>query len=596
MAKGKDKNVKTVKFSINGMTCHSCEKLVSKQAMAAKGVTGAHADYVKGEATVTYDANATSPSEIAAAISKGQYSCCEKSDAAVKKNPLITILLSVLVLAAGAYILFGGLNIELPAVEKDASFALVFIVGLLTGFHCIAMCGGFVVSYTTRNSDKGGLNLRQHAYYGIGKTLSYALIGGMLGLAGSFITFTPFMRGIAAVLAGLFLIIFGLNMLGFLGFFRRFRLKTPAFAERLAERGRNSSPLVIGLLNGLMIACGPLQAMYVFAAASGSPVDGALYLGVFGLGTLPVLLGFGVFTSFASSNLAGRIVKYSGVAVILLGLLMLNRGASLAGFQTGLTGITASASDTGAQSPAVSKDGFQEIRMNVTAAGWKPDTFVLIKGVPVKWVIDGQQITTCNREIQVPKYGLRFAIKSGLQTIEFTPTESGIVPWSCWMGMIPGKFIVKEPGDSGGTKATVAQTTKPTTIPTTTLAAKDSGTYQEIHMNVTASGWSPNKFLLKKGVPVKWVINGIEITGCNRAIKVPKLGLSFDIKPGLQTIEFTPNEAGTIDWSCWMGMIKGVFEVKDDVRLDDPSAFASQLASVQAPSKGSGGGCGCGMM
>jgi sulfite exporter TauE/SafE/plastocyanin domain-containing protein/copper chaperone CopZ len=587
------KNIKTARFSVADMTCHSCEKLVSKHAMAVKGVTGAHADYVKGEAAVTYDANATSPKEIAAAISKGPYSCCESNEATGKKSPLINILMSALVLAAGAYILLGGLNVELPAVEKGASFALVFAVGLLTGFHCIAMCGGFVVSYTARNRGNVGLNISQHAYYGLGKTLSYAVIGGLFGLVGSFITFTPFMRGLAAVLAGIFLILFGLNMLGFLGFFRRLRLKTPGFAERLAERSRNSSPLVVGLLNGLMIACGPLQAMYVFAAASGSPLDGALYLAVFGIGTLPVLLGFGVFTSFASSNLAGRLVKYSGVAVILLGLLMLNRGAALAGFQTGIAGTMSSAS-TGASAPVISSDGFQEIHMNVTASGWKPDAFVLAKGIPVKWIIDGQEITTCNREIQVPAYGLRFAIKPGLQTIEFTPTESGVVPWSCWMGMIPGKFIVKE-YTADETKPTVAQTTKPTTIPATTLAGQNGGAYQEIYMNVTASGWSPNKFLLKKGVPVKWVINGLEITGCNRAIKVPALGLSFDIKPGLQTIEFTPNESGTIDWSCWMGMIKGVFEVKDDVSLDDPSEFASQLEAVQAPAGGSGGGCGCGM-
>ena len=44
----------------------------------------------------------------------------------------------------------------------------------------------------------------------------------------------------------------------------------------------------------------------------------------------------------------------------------------------------------------------------------------------------------------MPKYGLEFDIKQGEQVIEFTPTEEGTVRWSCWMGMIPGTFIVKE--------------------------------------------------------------------------------------------------------------------------------------------------------
>ena len=67
-----------------------------------------------------------------------------------------------------------------------------------------------------------------------------------------------------------------------------------------------------------------------------------------------------------------------------------------------------------------------------------------------------------------------------------------------------------------------------------------------------------------KGVPVQWIINGKEITGCNRAIQVPAYNLEFDIVPGEQVIEFTPTETGTVAWSCWMGMIPGSFTVVDN--------------------------------
>ena len=89
--------------------------------------------------------------------------------------------------------------------------------------------------------------------------------------------------------------------------------------------------------------------------------------------------------------------------------------------------------------------------------------------------------------------------------------------------------------------------------------------YQIIKMNVTSSGWQPDSFVLKKGIPVKWIIDGQQLTGCNNGIKVPSLGLSFTIKPGIQTIEFTPTQTGLIQWSCWMGMIKGKFTVNDDI-------------------------------
>jgi plastocyanin domain-containing protein len=96
------------------------------------------------------------------------------------------------------------------------------------------------------------------------------------------------------------------------------------------------------------------------------------------------------------------------------------------------------------------------------------------------------------------------------------------------------------------------------------------------------------------------VIDGQEITSCNNAIQVPKLGLRFNVKSGLQTVEFTPTESGTIPWSCWMGMIKGTFVVKDDVDTSNRQKVQAELEKIQTPTGGSscgmmgGGGCGCG--
>jgi hypothetical protein len=78
---------------------------------------------------------------------------------------------------------------------------------------------------------------------------------------------------------------------------------------------------------------------------------------------------------------------------------------------------------------------------------------------------------------------------------------------------------------------------------------------------VSASGFSPNRFVLTRGVLVKWVINGKEVTSCNKRIIAPGLDLEIDVKPGVQTIEFTPRRAGIIRWSCWMGMMLGEFKV-----------------------------------
>jgi plastocyanin domain-containing protein len=80
--------------------------------------------------------------------------------------------------------------------------------------------------------------------------------------------------------------------------------------------------------------------------------------------------------------------------------------------------------------------------MDVLKKGYSPSRFTLRKGVPVKWVIDGKELTECNKVIVVPQYGLEIKLQPGKQIVEFTPTDTGVVPWSCWMGMIPGTFII----------------------------------------------------------------------------------------------------------------------------------------------------------
>ena len=607
----KKKTVKRV-LNVKGMVCGSCEKIISRQAMKVPGVKDVKADYVKGVCEVTFDGSEETYRRLVSSIEEKGYSCPSEGSKPSGSGEFILIL-GAFALLVGAYILLAPkIEAYTPALSQNASLLLLFVVGLLTGFHCIAMCGGFVVSYATKEAAEGKGKYVSHLKYGAAKTLSYTFFGAVFGLIGSYITFTPALRGAAAIIAGLFLMIFGLNMFGYLRSLRGLRFKAPAAVNNIIS-SEGKGPVTIGLLNGLMIACGPLQAIYLMAAASGSPYYGALYLLVFGLGTLPVLLGFGAITSALSRTMTSRILRYSGVVVLLLGLIMVNRGMSLAGSGYDVNTVVASAAPVIGAQPTVSADtmeldadGNQVIRMNVTAYGWQPDKFVLKKGVPVKWIIDGQQITSCNSAIQVPRYNLKFDIKKGLQTITFTPTESGTVPWSCWMGMIPGTFIVKDDvvtvsaqkqQDTGANPVSTPVTvTQPTATTPTTLSPSpsvDSAGYQTIHMNVTAAGWEPDRFILKTGVPVKWVIDGQQITGCNSGIKVPSLGLQFNIKPGLQTIEFTPKTAGTIPWSCLMGMIQGTFIVKDNPEAQDAATLQAELNSL--PKKKSGG-CGCGMM
>jgi sulfite exporter TauE/SafE len=250
-----------------------------------------------------------------------------------KSRKLQQTLIFVLLLAVVGGVAFWGKSLMpgvMQQIKPQMSYALLFTIGFLTGFHCIGMCGGFVVSYTDATLSK----IRQllaHMSYAFGKTLSYTTLGAGFGLLGATIAITPQIRGGVALVASVFLLLYGLKMLNVFSWLRRFTMCLPSSVNRqvAGELRRRRSPFRTGLFTGLLLGCGPLQAMYVMAAGSGDPKQGALILLMFGLGTLVPLLGFGLFASLLSPAVIRQMVRVSGILVIAMGIMMAQRGLTM---------------------------------------------------------------------------------------------------------------------------------------------------------------------------------------------------------------------------------------------------------------------------
>ncbi len=459
---------KTVVLKTRGMHCASCEKLIEGALMGVKGVRYAKSDYANGRTEVRYEDSETGEKEITEVIRKEGYGAehsagyegkgAGQGDAG-SKGPgfgTLSIILGFVAILIGLYLLLGrAVSLDFSGISENTGIAVLLATGFLAGFHCVGMCGGFVLSYTARIRKQG--DLMPHLQYGAGKTASYTILGALFGRLGSFIAFTSELRGYIGVVAGLFLVLYGINMLNVLPQLRKFQPRLPSFMPQVEFAGRG--PLVIGLLNGLLLACGPLMALYIFAAGTGSPVAGAKALFFFGLGTLVPMLTFGVVSHYLSAAFLGRMVRFSGVLVMVLGLLMAGNGLALLGVALpvrapvpvaiGAAGVgnqSAVAAPSAGNNIKVDADGYQVINMNVTGRGFEPNSFVLKKGVPVRWVIDAQDLNGCNNEILVREYGLDIRLKPGLQAAEFTPDKAGTVGWSCWMGMLRGQFVVVDAG------------------------------------------------------------------------------------------------------------------------------------------------------
>lgn len=434
--------IKREKIKVYEMTCPSCEKRIENSTKKINGVISAKANYAKEVLEIEYDTTLCNLDEIKKAINKSGYPTEASSN-----------LGFIGMLAIIFIILFLGLRtsgFDMESKLSTASYAFLFIVGIFTSIHCVGMCGGIMISQSLSFAKESKSKLDSiipSILYNVGRVISYTILGGIIGGIGSIFSLSITIKAFIQIFAGIFMVIMGLNISGF-KFFRTFSIKIPNFLSKYKRKF--SSPFIIGILNGFM-PCGPLQTMQLFALGTGSALKGALSMFIFALGTVPLMLTFGAISGFLSKGYTKKLLKFSGVLIIVLGVIMGNRGLALSGININpfgfmMKGSFSSNSSTNS-SKAVIEDGVQIINMTANNNGYSPNAFYVQKGIPVKWVINGDSLNYCNNSIVANSLNIQQKLKSGENIIEFTPTDKDI-NFSCWMGMIRGVIKVVDDLDS----------------------------------------------------------------------------------------------------------------------------------------------------
>ena len=245
------------------MSCINCRNKIEKTLRSKNGVLKAKVDYVKGTADVEYNDEKTTEKKIKEAIEKLEYkvfSSKEKSSNEIVKS------VGLLLIIVGLFYLLqisGLLNMMVPdrLAEAGMGYGMLFVVGLITSVHCVAMCGGIGLSQSL--SQKGTQTFLRPLAYNLGRVCSYTVIGLVLGTVGSVIGGSsglgaaPLLQGMIKIVAGVLMVIMGINMLGIFPWLRRFTIHPPvAVARFIGEKSADASgPFFVGLLNGLMPCC-----------------------------------------------------------------------------------------------------------------------------------------------------------------------------------------------------------------------------------------------------------------------------------------------------------------------------------------------------
>ena len=286
---------------VDGIICPNCTYEISRRLSVAQGVSDVKTNYFRSEVSLLYDEQQITEPELETLLRNIGYPVGKG------RSNLLSDAIGVLCII-GLYFLLTFLTgiVPVPSMEGRFSFGLVFLTGVLGGFHCIGMCGGIMLTQHNPISYNGG------------RLLGYSVMGLIFGAVGSYLVFSLRVKSIVFILAGGLVILFGLQMWGL----PLFRMLRPGLPSPCTFRG---APFVVGTLTGIM-PCGLLTSMWVIAASSASPLKGMAVMLVFGLGTCVCMLLFGLFGDVITRKYNKYILKASAMLIITMGLMLLMKG------------------------------------------------------------------------------------------------------------------------------------------------------------------------------------------------------------------------------------------------------------------------------
>ena len=502
----------------------------------------------------------------------------------------------------------GIFNLAIKSGSNYSSLPVVFLVGLTAGVStCMALVGGLVLAASARFVEKHPQSstlqkFKPHLFFNLGRIISFFVFGWIIGYAGSLFQLSSTTLGLLTIAVGGIMVLLGLqlteifprlNGLNFTlpkGISRAFGIR-----EQTQKEYSHANSFMMGTMT-FFLPCGFTQAMQLFAISSGNPMVGALTMGVFALGTAPGLLGIGGLTSIIKGAFAKPFFKFAGLVVIFMALFNISNGLNLAGVNVSAFLDQNSVALTQTDPNVTMENGVQIVRMTQKSNGYLPNSFIIKKGIPVKWIVTSEDAFSCAASIVSSKLNIRKNLEAGENIIEFIPTETGSIRFTCSMGMYSGSFNVIDETDKQSSKTQIDSQTQAADIdftkPISACSASGGGcgcgqkpqrqaaldadetppvaAEQKDSVQVLKATYSvtedvrPNKFTVKSGVPVRFEIDAKEDgQGCMGSIMIPGLDNNpqgFE-KGKITILSFTPTKAGTYTITCAMGVPRGLIAV-----------------------------------
>ncbi|MFZ1573551.1 MAG: sulfite exporter TauE/SafE family protein [Chlorobiota bacterium] len=206
-----------------------------------------------------------------------------------------------------------------------------FILGITVSLHCAGMCGPLVLFLNAGESNIYKM-MSRNLFYGLGKTITYAFLGGLVGLFGMSLNLIG-LQQIMSLITGVLLLLYAIVQtkklnLPKLEIVEKFNSKIVRLITIFKVKKKITGPFYFGLLNGFL-PCGVIYIALAMALNGANPYVSAGYMAAFGLGTLIMLFTISFSGNFIRSKFQPYIPLISRTVTIFISILLIIRGLGL---------------------------------------------------------------------------------------------------------------------------------------------------------------------------------------------------------------------------------------------------------------------------
>jgi sulfite exporter TauE/SafE/copper chaperone CopZ len=323
-------------YYVKGMHCAACEVLIEKKLLEIPGVKAVDASTANAKAIVEYEGKKPSLSFLNILFQKDNYIFSENQNVITENTAISdnsTLLgLAIAVSIMAIFLVLDRMGVSgLFNISSSSSLFSFFGFGILAGLSsCAALVGGIVLSMAKQWNElysadtPSSKKLQPHILFNTGRILSYGILGGILGLIGSRLSLSFTVTAWLIIAISILMITLAFQMLDIKAF-RKFQIALPkSITRNIANEKKFQGkymPFIMGAAT-FFLPCGFTITAQTIALLSANAIQGALIMGLFALGTVPMLLLIGISSvKFLSKpHLALTFSKVAGFLVLFFAL------------------------------------------------------------------------------------------------------------------------------------------------------------------------------------------------------------------------------------------------------------------------------------